>query len=292
MMKKVGMVGIGLMGHGIALNILKGGHEVVVFKHPGNQPLDTLRSLGARTASRLSELARGADVVILCVTGSPQVEEVLRAEDGILAGLKEGTIVIDCSTSMPASTEIVARAVKERGGRFLDAPMTRTPKEAAEGRLNLTVGGEAETFEAVKPLLECYAETIVYAGPVGMGHKMKLLHNFISLGFAAIVAEAAACARRSGVAPDVFVDVIGKGGGGGVVFDRLVPYLKHGDDSAFRFYLSNAAKDLGYYTQMAAGMGAAHVAANAILAVYEDAKANGTPDSTVPNLIELIQAAA
>lgn len=136
-MAKIGMVGIGLMGHGIASNLVKHGHTLTVLEHPGNQPLDALKAAGATSCADGATLAAQSDVIILCVTGSPQVEAVLLSPAGVLEGLRPGTVIIDCSTAIPSSTVKVAEAVTEKGGRFLDAPMTRTPKEAAEGRLNL-----------------------------------------------------------------------------------------------------------------------------------------------------------
>src|SRR5262245_21291454 len=156
--RSIGLVGVGLMGHGIAANLLKHGHRLTVLEHAGNQPLDALRRAGARSVPTAAALARESDVVILCVTGSPQVEAVLTGADGVLAGLRAGAVVIDCSTAVPSSTERMAQAVRAAGGRFLDAPMTRTPKEAAEGRLNLLVGGDVALFAACRPLLACFAE--------------------------------------------------------------------------------------------------------------------------------------
>src|SRR5690606_31043182 len=149
--------------------------------HPGNQPLDNLLAAGAKTSQRAADLAGASDILILCVTGSPQVEEILFQKGGVLEGLKPGSTVIDCSTAIPSSTLKIAQAVHDAGGRFLDAPMTRTPKEAAEGRLNLIVGGDRQVFEECLPVLQSYAENIAYAGGVGAGHQMKLLHNYVSL---------------------------------------------------------------------------------------------------------------
>ncbi len=182
-MKRIGMVGIGLMGHGIATNIARHGYPLAVLEHVGNQPLDTLRLAGVRTQASAAALAAQSDVVIVCVTGTPQVEAVLLGADGVLAGLQPGAVVIDCSTAVPTSTEKIAAAVHAAGGRFIDAAMTRTPKEAAEGRLNLLVGGDRAVLEECRPLLACFAENITHAGPVGAGHRMKLLHNYVSLGF-------------------------------------------------------------------------------------------------------------
>ena len=287
-MKKIGMVGIGLMGHGIASNIVKHGYSLTVLEHSGNQPLDALKAAGVRTQTSLKALAAGCDVIILCVTGSPQVEAVLFGQDGVLEGLSPQAIVIDCSTAIPSSTERIAKAVEEAGGRFLDAPMTRTPKEAAEGRLNLLVGGDAALFEECRPILACFAENISHAGGVGAGHRMKLLHNYVSLGFVALLSEAAACAQRSGIATDVFVDVLAKGGGGGAALERLRPYLANRDPSALRFAMTNAKKDLGYYKAMANDTGAVNVIADAVLQTFSQGVAEGGDESLVLELVSLL----
>ena len=285
---RIGLVGVGLMGHGIALNIARKGHALTVLEHPGNQPLDDLRALGVASAATVQALARQVQVLILCVTGSPQVEAVLLGEQGALAALQPGTVVIDCSTAIPASTESVARAVAAAGGRFLDAPMTRTPKEAAEGRLNLLVGGDAALLAECLPLLQCFAENVTHTGAVGSGHRMKLLHNYVSLGSVALIAEAAACAQAGGVAPQVFVDVLAKGGGGGVALERLRPYLLQHDASSLRFFMSNALKDLGYYTTMAQDSAAARGIAQAVRDTFAHAVTEGGPEKLVPELVDIL----
>ena len=283
----IGLVGVGLMGHGIALNIARKGYVLTVLEHPGNQPLHDLRALGVATAPSVQDLARRVEVLILCVTGSPQVEAILLGEQGALAALQPGTVVIDCSTAIPASTEAVARAVTQAGGRFLDAPMTRTPREAAEGRLNLLVGGDAGLLQECLPLLQCFAEHITHTGAVGSGHRMKLLHNYVSLGSVALIAEAAACALAADVAPEVFVDVLAKGGGGGVALERLRPYLLRQDPSGLRFSMSNALKDMGYYTAMAQDGDAARGIAQAVHDSFAQAVAEGGPQRLVPEIVEI-----
>ena len=196
--------------------------------------------------------------------------------------------MIDCSTAIPASTESVARAVAAAGGRFLDAPMTRTPREAAEGRLNLLVGGDAQLLQECLPLLQCFAENVTHTGAVGSGHRMKLLHNYVSLGSVALIAEAAACAQAGGVAPQVFVDVLAKGGGGGVALERLRPYLLRHDASGLRFFMSNALKDLGYYTTMAQDGAAARGIAQAVRDTFAHAVTEGGPEKLVPELVDIL----
>ena len=284
----IGMIGIGLMGHGIASNLVKHGHSLVVLEHPGNQPLDALKAAGVVGVQRPRDVAAQAQVVILVVTGAPQVEAVLTEPGGVLEGLRPGTVLIDCSTSLPATTQRMAQAVQAAGGRFLDAPMTRTPKEAAEGRLNLLVGGEAELLAECRALLGCFAENVTHVGPVGAGHGMKLLHNYVSLGMVTLLAEAAACAKRQGVAPEAFVEVLAKGGGGGIALERIKPFVLAGDPSGLRFSVANAQKDLSYYQTMATDAQAAHGVADAVLATLQHALEAGGPQALVPEMVEIL----
>jgi len=285
---KIGIIGVGLMGHGIALNILKAGYSLTMLDHAGNQPIEDLISLGASTKGSALEVARTADIIILCVTGTPQVEDVLYRQDGVLAGLQPGAVVIDCSTAIPSSTLKVAADVTGAGGRFLDAPMTRTPKEAAEGRLNLIVGGAPEDFQHCLPVFQSYAENIVHAGPVGSGHQLKLLHNFVSLGFSAVISEAAACAQQAGLAPQTLVDVLAAGGGKGVVLDRLTPYILHKDPSGFRFSLSNALKDMTYLASCAQSNGVANPMGAAVRNSFATAVGMGNAQRFVPMLSDIV----
>lgn len=286
-LKQIGLIGVGLMGHGIAASIVRHGYPLVFLDHPGNQPVADLLDGGARPMASAAALAAASDAVILCVTGTPEVEDVLLRRDGVLAGLRRGAIVIDCSTAIPSSTLRMAAAVGHAGGRFLDAPMTRTPREAAEGRLNLIVGGDRALLDECRPLLASFAENIVHAGPPGAGHRLKLLHNFVSLGFAAVLAEAAACAQRANVDSKVFLEVLAKGGGDSVVLERMRPFIEARDDSGLRFTIANALKDLGYYSSMAAELGAATITAEAIRHTYARA-AEGHAQSSVPELVALL----
>ncbi len=286
---RIGMIGLGLMGLGIATNIVKKGFALTAMEHVGNQPLADLIAAGAHTAPTAQAVAQASDIVILCVNGSAQVEAILAGDHGLLAGLREGMTVIDCSTSIPASTQQVAAKLAQRGVRFMDAAMTRTPNEAMQGRLNLLVGGDAALLEACRPLLSTFAENIVHAGGVSAGHSMKLLHNFVSLGSVTLLAEAAACARRSGIDDAVFVEVLEKGGGWGAALERLKPYLLRGETSGLRFSMANALKDLGYYADMARGAGAHDAAAQALQATMEAACKAVDPQTLVPELVGVLQ---
>lgn len=286
---KVGIIGVGLMGHGIALNVLKGGFPLVMLDHPGNQPVDDLLGMGATQRQTPGAVAEDSDLVIVCVTGSPQVEAVLTGPDGVIASLQPGAIVVDCSTALPESTERLAAMVADAGGRFLDAPMTRLAKQAHEGTLNILVGGEAGVLEAARPVLDTFTENIDHVGGVGFGHRMKLLHNFVSIGHMALLAEAAAQAAEAGVDPQVFVDVLGKGGGAGMALERLRKCILTGDASDVPFAIGNAIKDIDYYREMVGdGQGSRAIADGVSSAIGTAAKA-GHGDAYVPELTRLFR---
>jgi len=164
--------------------------------------------------------------------------------------------------------------------------MTRTPKEAEEGRLNLIVGAPADLFAELTPLLEGFAENIAHAGGVGAGHTLKLLHNYVSLGFAAVLAEATAASRRAGIDDTALLDVLGKGGGGGVILERLRPYIEAGDASGFRFSVANASKDIGYYHAMTDELGVARGVAAGVRDLYAAIEDQGL---SIPEVIDVLE---
>ncbi|GGC93382.1 NAD(P)-dependent oxidoreductase [Vreelandella lutescens] len=284
--RQVGLIGVGLMGHGLASSLLRAGHHVSFLEHPGNQPVEDLLAAGATALPSGKAVAQSVDVVILCVTGSPQVEAVLFEPNGVLEGLKPNGVVVDCSTALPSSTAQVAAKVVKAGGRFMDAAMTRTPKEAAEGRLNLIVGAPKALFDDMHPLLEAFAENIAYAGEVGAGHTLKLLHNFVSLGFSAVLAEATAASRKAGIGADALLEVLGAGGGGGVVLERLRPYIANNDPSGFRFSVANASKDLGYYHTMTHDLAVEGSIAAAVRDLYQSVEEQ---QLSIPEVIGVLE---
>ena len=185
----------------MAKNIVEKGYELIVMAHRNRQPVEDLISRGAREAASPREMAADCDIIHICVSGSQQVESIIRGADGIMASGKAGLIVIDCSTSDPVSTLQLADELQQQGMAMVDAPLSRTPKEAEAGTLDAMVGADPAIFEKVRPVIECWAGVIVHLGPVGLGHKMKLINNFIAMGYAALYAEALAIARKNRVDP-------------------------------------------------------------------------------------------
>ncbi len=247
---RICMIGVGLMGHGIAKNIIKTDLYTLSFlKHAGNQPVDDLTAAGAVQAEKLGIICSEADVILLCVTGADEVETVLFSDDGVFTHANSGQTVLDCSTSLPDKSRAFAKKLAEKDIRYVDAAMTRTPKEAEKGKLNLILGGDKVDIDRVMGLLRCFADTITIAGPIGAGHSLKLIHNYVSLGYAAILAEAAAAAQVEKIDTNILLDVLEAGGGKSVVLDRFRPYLCSGDISSLRFSLANAAKDIDYFTK-------------------------------------------
>ena len=286
--QSVGLIGVGLMGHGIGKNIVAKGYPLTVLAHRNRAPVEDLLAKGAKEVKSARELAQASDVIILCVTGSPQVEETIFGKDGVLEGLRSGTVVVDCSTAEPGSTMKVAAAIAGKGGRFVDAPLVRTPKEAEEGRLGVMTGGDPEVIKEIRPILECFAEAIVHAGGIGAGHTLKLINNFIGLGTAAAVAEGIATAARAGVDMTALRDVVSSGGANSVMFERLIKVPLANDDTAAKFAISNAAKDLRYYTNMAENLPVAGFVAEAVHQTFIMALNRGYRDKFVPRLVDLI----
>ena len=286
----IGFIGVGLMGHGMARNILTKGYPLVVLGHHNRQPVDHLKSLGAREASTPRELATQCDIVHLCVTGSPQVEANLRGPDGILASGRKGLIVIDCSTSNPVSTLALGDELQAAGMTLVDAPLSRTPKEAEAGTLDTMVGADPDTFARIRPVLECWATTINHLGPLGLGHKMKLVNNFVAMGYAALYSEALAIARRSGLSIEQFHAVLGSGRMRCGFYDTFMKWSVDHDPNAHLFTIANAHKDMRYMAAMANDAGAVNTLQAGVKNSFAAMDAAGQGQRHVPMLADFIAA--
>ena len=278
-MNKIGFIGLGLMGHGMAKNLLKKGHPLSFLVHRNRANLADLLDLGGKEVSSPKELMSGSDVVILCVTGTPQVEA--NVYGGLLEGARRGQIVIDCSTAMPESTDRIRADFDEKGVRFVDAPLARTPQHAEDGKLNCMVGADDKTFAEVKPVLEKFCENIFHVGGPGTGHRIKLVYNFVAMGHAAICCEALSACSRVGLSLENFFQLVSAGGANSNMFQMVVPKALKGDFTGLMFTLGNAKKDIDYYQHMVSGpMGAA------LHQVLVQANALGLGEKFVPSLLE------
>ncbi len=286
--KTVGLIGVGLMGHGIGKNIVEKGFALTVMAHRNRGPVDDLVKRGAIEAGSPAEVAASADLVILCVTGTPQVEEAVYGANGILESGKKGLIIADCSTAIPDSTRKIAGDCAARGLTFVDTPMTRTPKEAEAGKLGLMVGGDPKVIDEIRPVLNTFSDLIVHCGAVGSAHQVKLINNFLSLGHAAIASEAIAVAAKAGINMEALRDVIMGGGAASVMFGRLINVPLHDDDSHAKFAICNARKDLRYYTNMTENMPVASPIAETIHQTYVLAETLGYGERFVPRLIDMM----
>jgi len=284
---RIGFVGVGLMGHGIARNLVAKGFPVTLRLHRNRKPAEDLLAAGAREVGSYVELAGTADIVMLCVTGAPQVEEVVLGTDGIASGGRDGLIVIDTSTSEPATTTRMRKVLGEQAIRFVDAPLARTPVEAEQGRLNIMVGADEATFEELKPVFAAFCENIIHAGPAGHGIILKLINNFLAQAICTAAAEACAAAAKSGLSIAKLHQVISAGAVNSGLFQMLVgKMLESGDLSGLKFTLSNAAKDLRYYTHFTESMMIPSIVGEAVHQSLVTANALGFGDKYVPSLIE------
>ncbi len=286
--KHVGLIGVGLMGHGIGRNILEKGFKLSVLAHRNRAPVEDLIARGATELGSPHALATACDMVILCVTGSPEVEQAVYGEHGLLGAVREGFIIADCSTAEPDSTIKIAADVAAKGGHFVDTPMTRTPKEAEAGKLGLMIAGPAQVLARIRPVLETFADTIVNAGEVGAAHRLKLLNNFLSLANAAVAAEAIAVATKAGIDMTAFRDIVMSGGAASVMFGRLINVPLSDDDSHAKFAIRNARKDLRYYTNMTEKLPVASFLAETAHQLYVMADNLGYGERYVPRMIDMM----
>ena len=280
---RVGFIGLGFMGHGMAKNIVDKGYALTVLGRSKREPVDDLIGRGAVEVKSAKEVAARSDVIFLCVTGSREVETILRGDGGLKQGLQAGSIVVDCSTSDPNSTLALAAEVAALGADYADAPLGRTPKEAWAGTLDTMVGAKDEVFAKLKPVLETWAGKVVHIGGVGDGHKMKLLNNFLSLGYAALYAEALTLSAKVGITPQRFDSVIRGGRMDCGFYQTFMQWTLDGNRDAHKFTIANAFKDLRYLESMADAAGLVNMMGNATKNAFAVAAAQ-QPEDYVPML--------
>jgi 3-hydroxyisobutyrate dehydrogenase-like beta-hydroxyacid dehydrogenase len=287
---RIGFIGLGLMGHGIAKNLVNKGFPLTVRIHRNRKPAEDILAAGAEEVKTSAELARASDIVILCVTGSPQIEEIVYGDgstmSGIMSAAREGLIVIDTSTAEPGSTAKIREDFAKKGVQYVDAPLARTPKEAEEGRLNTMVGADDATFARVQPVLSAYCENVIHVGPPGHGHMLKLINNFIAQAIATATAEACAACAKSGVSIRKLHEIISAGAVNSGIFQMMVGRMLEGDMAGLKFTLVNAMKDLRYYTHFAESLPVSAIVGEAVHQSLVNANLMGFGDKYVPSLIE------
>ena len=284
---RIGFIGLGLMGHGMAKNLVTKGFPLTVRVNRNRKPLEDILAAGAKEVSTNADVARASDIVFLCVTGAPQVEEIVLGVDGLAAGAREGLIVVDTSTSEPATTAKMRETLAAKGIAFVDAPLARTPLEAEQGRLNIMVGADDAMFAKLKPVIAAFAENIIHAGPPGHGIVLKLINNFIAQAICTASAEALATAAKSGLSIRKLHEVISAGGVNSGVFQMVVGrLLESGSLDGMKFTLANASKDLRYYTHLTESLGLPSIVGEAVHQSLVTANALGFGEKYVPSLIE------
>jgi 3-hydroxyisobutyrate dehydrogenase-like beta-hydroxyacid dehydrogenase len=282
--ERIGFVGLGLMGHGIAKNIVEKGYKLTFLGRKNRPPAEDLAARGATEVPTLGEVAARSTIVFLCVTGSREVESIVRGSGGLAATLKPGSVIVDCSTSDPTSTIALAAELADAGVDFVDAPLSRTPKEAWAGTLETMVGAADAVFARVRPVIDTWAAKVVHIGGTGDGHRMKLLNNFVSLGYAALYSEALALAQKVGISPSRFDAVIRDGRMDCAFYQTFIRWTLEGDPEAHKFTIANAFKDLKYLESMADAAGLQNPLGNAVKNSFASAFAAGPADQYVPML--------
>lgn len=282
---RIGLIGLGLMGHGIGRNLVGSGFALTVLGNVNRKPVESLVSLGAVEGANISELVDRSDIVILCVTGSPQVESIIYGENALLSNVRPGLIVIDCSTSEPRSSDAINRDLQKAGAIFVDAPLGRTPKEAESGTLNTMVGGSPEVIERVRPVLSAFCENIIHVGDVLSAQRLKLINNFAVVGTVALIAEAIRTCDLVGVRREALHELMSKGPLKSTLLQLTMEEILKGNLAGMKFSIRNARKDIGYYTNMVGELGAAGPLPNGLSSVLESAVDQGLGDSFLPSLV-------
>jgi 3-hydroxyisobutyrate dehydrogenase len=249
----IGFIGLGLMGGNMVENLQNRGFTLIVMDL-NKEAVALAVERGATEASSAKELAEKSDIIMLSLTTSQVVENVVYADDGILAGIKEGAVLIDFGTSIPASTQKIGADLAKKGAGMIDAPLGRTPAHAKDGLLNIMAAGDQATFDKVKPVLDVQGENVFYLGALGAGHTTKLINNFIGMTTVTAMSQAFAVADLAGVNRQQLFDIMSTGPSSSPFMQFCKKYAVDGV-SDLGFSIGNANKDLGYFLEMVKDLG-------------------------------------
>jgi len=241
--QKIGFIGVGMMGHGICLNLLKAGYPLTIVAHRNRERVEDLLGRGAHETQTVPELAASADVVMICVNNADTVTEIVRE---ILPHMTSGKMIIDVTTSKPETSQALASEAAAKGVAFIDAPVVGGPPQAAEGKLGTFVGGSKADLQRATPILKSYSADVAHFGPVGAGNKAKLLNNFLTVGLRQLVTQTFRAARRHGIDVELLYRLASQGAAGSRVLDQFVGGALAGDFKRNKFSIANCYKDVTY----------------------------------------------
>ena len=282
----IGFIGLGLMGGAMVGRLQDQGYDLTVIANRTRTYVDQAVERGAREVTTARAVAEASDIVMLCMDTSANVEARMRGADGVIAGLKPGAVVIDFGTSLPASTKALGAEVAAAGGQYLDAPLGRTPAHAKDGLLNIMGSGDKAAFDKVKPVLDDLGENVFHLGALGSGHTIKLINNFFGMTVANAMCEAFAMADVAGVPRQDLYDVVSAGPLKSGMMDFVKGYAVDGDPAQLAFAIKNAAKDVGYYAQMASDAGVDSIMSKCALSALETARDAGRADDMVSQMVD------
>ena len=228
MAEGIGFIGLGIMGRGMARNLLKAGFEVRVWNRTASR-MDELAADGAKRTASPADLAAQSDVIVICVSDTPDVEAVVLGEGGIIHGVKPGALVMDMSTISPHATREMAAKLKEKGAHMLDAPVSGGSEGAARGTLSIMVGGEADQFARALPVFQALGKTITHVGEHGAGQMVKLVNQILVVGNALAMCEALLFAQAGGLDLQKTLDAVAGGAAGSWMLSNRGPQIIHRD---------------------------------------------------------------
>jgi 3-hydroxyisobutyrate dehydrogenase len=281
----IGFIGLGLMGGNMVENLQIRGFEVVVMDLNKDVVANVVARGNATAVTSGKELAEKSDIVMLCLTTSKVVEMVVYGDNGILAGMKEGSVLIDFGTSIPASTRKIGADLAGKGAGMIDAPLGRTPAHAKDGLLNIMAAGDLETFNKVKPVLEQQGENVFHLGALGAGHTTKLVNNFMGMTTVAAMSQAFAVADKAGVDRQQLFDIMSTGPSNSPFMGFCKNYAVDGV-SDLGFSIANANKDLGYFLEMVKDLGTVSQIAEGTSANLQAAFDAGMGSGNVPEIFD------
>ncbi|WP_407193262.1 NAD(P)-dependent oxidoreductase [Bradyrhizobium sp. STM 3566] len=242
--RSVGLIGTGRMGTGIGISLLRHQSELHIKANKSRRGANRLTAAGAREHTSIAGLAKHVDVVILSLPSSREVEAVCQEDDGLFDHMSRGGLIIDCTTSYPASTIALADNARQRGLSLIDAPVTRSPEHAELGLLNAMVGSDPRHFPIIEGILAAFCETVVHVGDVGHGHKLKLVYNSMTMGIAAVAAEVCQFANSLEMDLVTLRSLVGRGSTNSGIFQAFAAFLLGEKPDVLAISISNAAKDI------------------------------------------------